>query len=73
MPRPTNPYLLRIEPGVYDLITDTLQMKSYVDIEGSGENVTILTAAGTPVPQDFLWPKSTLSGADNSEAAFPDR
>ncbi|HLF27767.1 MAG TPA: glycosyl hydrolase family 28-related protein [Anaerolineae bacterium] len=66
----TNPYLIHIEPGVYDLITDTLQMKSYVDMEGSGENVTIITAAGTPVTEDFLWPKSTLSGADNAELRF---
>ena len=66
----TNPYLLHIEPGVYDLITDTLQMKSYVDMEGSGEEVTTITAAGTPVQPDDLWPKSTLSGADNAELRF---
>jgi len=65
-----NPYLLHIEPGVYDLITGTLQMKSYVDIEGSGEDVTTITAAGTVVPPDFLWPKSTLSGADNAELRY---
>jgi hypothetical protein len=68
----TNPYLLHIEPGVYDLITGTLQMKSYVDIEGSGEDVTTITAAGTTLLQgnDPLWPKSTLSGADNAELRF---
>ncbi len=32
-----NPYLLKVEPGVYDLGTGTLRMKSFVDIEGSGE------------------------------------
>ncbi len=66
----TNPYLLHIEPGVYDLITDTLQMKSFVDIEGSGEDVTTITAAGTTEGTDSLWPKSTLAGADNAELRF---
>lgn len=64
------PYLLHIEPGVYDLITTTLQMKSYVDMEGSGENVTTITAAGTANTPDNLWPNSTLSGADNAELRF---
>src|SRR4029450_4125676 len=37
----TNPYLLKIEPGVYDLRMRTLAMKPFVDVEGSGEAVTI--------------------------------
>ena len=39
-----NPYLIVIAPGVYTL-TETLVMKSYVSITGSGEDVTILTGA----------------------------
>jgi hypothetical protein len=66
----TNPYLLHIEPGVYDLITGTLQMKGYVDMEGSGEGVTTITAAGTVATEDGLWPRSTMSGADNAELRF---
>jgi|GEM_PF-2950592 len=38
---PSNPYLLHLGPGVYEL-TERLQMKPYVDVSGSGENVTIL-------------------------------
>lgn len=38
----TNPCLVKIMPGVYDLGAGYLQMKSYVDVEGSGQNVTIL-------------------------------
>jgi hypothetical protein len=34
-----NPYLVIIAPGVYT-ITESLQMKHYVDIVGSGKNVT---------------------------------
>jgi hypothetical protein len=39
-----NPYLVVIGPGVYT-ITQTLQMKEYVDIAGSGENVTKIKGA----------------------------
>lgn len=39
----TTPYLLKIEPGVYDLGASTLMLKSWVDVEGSGKGATILT------------------------------
>lgn len=39
----TNPYLVSIMPGVYNIGLISLQMKPYVDIEGSGENVTKIT------------------------------
>jgi pectin methylesterase-like acyl-CoA thioesterase len=38
-----NPYLVKVAPGVY---TDTATLKAYVDIEGSGEGVTILRGLG---------------------------
>lgn len=45
-------YLLKIEPGYYDIEANKLDMKEYVDIEGSGENMTIILgsipANGTP-------------------------
>jgi len=41
----SNPYLVKIEPGVFDLVTASLTMKPYVDIEGSGEGVTTITSA----------------------------
>ena len=40
----TNPYLVVIAPGVYT-ITQTLVMKNYVDVTGSGQDVTKLTGA----------------------------
>lgn len=40
----SNPYLVVIGPGVYT-ITSTLQMKQWVDIAGSGENVTGIRGA----------------------------
>jgi hypothetical protein len=36
----TNPCLVKIMPGVYDVGSNSIQMKSYIDIEGSGENNT---------------------------------
>ncbi|MEN8163742.1 MAG: hypothetical protein ABFS37_06415 [Acidobacteriota bacterium] len=36
--------LLKIEPGLYDLGVNPLNMKSWVDVEGSGREVTKITA-----------------------------
>jgi hypothetical protein len=38
----SNRFLLKIEPGTFDLGTAPLNMKSYVDIEGSGKADTLL-------------------------------
>ena len=38
----SNRYLVKIEPGVYDFKNRTLFMKPFIDIEGSGEDVTII-------------------------------
>lgn len=58
----TTPYLLKIEPGVYDLGTSSLQMKPYVDIEGSGEGVTQLQGARRADQNG-----GAINGADNAE------
>ena len=55
----TNPYVLKIEPGVYDLGTQSLSMKPYVDIEGSGERATKVTAMSGY--------RGTVQGANNAE------
>jgi len=55
-----NPYLVTIMPGIYDLGTDYLYMKEFVDIEGSGQGNTILT--GSPHgPLFYTAPGTTLS------------
>jgi len=41
---PANRYLVRIAPGIY---TGTVTLKAYVDIEGSGEGVTVLRGFGS--------------------------
>ena len=47
----TNPGLVLVEPGVYDLgsTTDGLTLKSYVDLRGSGEGVTTIKGSGSQV------------------------
>jgi hypothetical protein len=54
----SNPYLIKIEPGVYDVGSDRVEMKSYVDIEGSGRNVTIIKGSGVA---------GVVVGADSSD------
>lgn len=44
-----NPYLIKIMPGVYDLGTDCLRAKGYVDIEGSGKDVTKIKTSDSHV------------------------
>ena len=36
------PWMIKIEPGIYDIGESSLQMKPYVDIEGSGQGVTVI-------------------------------
>jgi hypothetical protein len=48
----SNPYLLKIEPGVYDLGTSPLTMKAWVDVEGSGAGVTTVQRAGAQYASD---------------------
>lgn len=62
MPSATNPCLLKITPGVYDLGGNSLTMHPYVDIEGSGETTTIITGAmSSPTLAGIV------DGADNAE------
>ena len=58
-------YLLKIEPGVYDLGTGELVMKQHVDIEGSGESVITVTSVGSASTDT-----GTVVGADNAELHF---
>lgn len=48
-PSATNPYVVKVMPGVYDLGTASLQMKDYVDIEGSGPDSTVITSSNNNV------------------------
>jgi len=59
----SNPYLMVIGPGIYT-ITSTLQMKRYVDIVGSGRNITILHGAISSDNVDA--PSAIISLADRT-------
>lgn len=63
-PSSTNPCLLKIMPGVYDVGVNSLQMASYVDIEGSGENVTKITGNVTS------WNSGVVRGSSDAEIRF---
>ena len=55
-------YLVKIEPGIYDIVTATLKMKPYVDIEGSGKLTTVIGGEGRADFDD-----GTVLGADHAE------
>lgn len=57
-----NPYLIKVIPGVYN---EGIQMKGYVDIEGSGELTTKIT--GSRLCGCYY---CTVQGADNAELRF---
>ena len=61
----TRPYLIVVEPGVYDVGTNRLVMKPYVDIRGSGENVTTITGSNVDGANGGV-----VSGADHAELSF---
>jgi hypothetical protein len=67
----SNPWLVKVEPGIFDLGASTLTMKSYVDVEGSGRNSTVITSTaswtvlantGTSAELRDLTVKNTSSG-----------
>jgi len=59
------PKLLKLEPGIYDVGPAGLQMKAYVDIEGSGESVTVIT--GIPEGVGSSTVEGVINGADHAE------
>lgn len=59
-----NWYVLKIEPGVYDIGSSTLQMKPYVDVEGSGEIST------TIIGNRAGYGTGVVSGAIQAELRF---
>lgn len=52
-PSPTQLYLVRLDAGIFDLGGATLNVPSYVDIEGSGRDVTYITSTSVFVPLNY--------------------
>ncbi len=72
-PSPTTRCVLRIMPGVYDIGASSLHMLDYVDIEGSGEKVTIITGSVSETltdPAFGIVTSSLVHGSDNAEMRF---
>jgi hypothetical protein len=67
VPSSTNPCLLKIMPGIYT-VSSAVVMQPYVDIEGSGEKVTKITAALSSATAPLT--VATVMGADNAELRF---
>lgn len=66
----TNPILLKIEPGIYDIgSTSGITMKEYVDIEGSGEITTKITGSFSNTTPS-LPTSGTINGVSNAELRF---
>jgi hypothetical protein len=57
-----NPYLVYVAPGIY---TERVTMKSYVDIEGAGEEITKITYTGSSTMDT-----GTVVGANDAELRF---
>jgi hypothetical protein len=66
-PSNSNPWLLKLEPGNYDLGNQALAMLPYVDLEGSGEDITIISSTVGSASNPVI---GTLNAASNSEVRF---
>lgn len=67
-PSATNRWLIKLEPGTYDLGTDDLVMRQYVDIEGSGIEATTITGNYDPYANSSTpLVNGMVKGADDSE------
>ena len=47
---PSNRWLIHLEPGIYALGANGLQLKNFVDVEGSGRDVTTVTSTASNQP-----------------------
>lgn len=68
-PDASNRYLLYIGLGTY-LLSEPLQMLEYVDIQGAGEGVTILTRGGSGTHPQTDSSSATVSGANSAELRY---
>ena len=62
-PSATNRWLVKLEPGIYDIGTTSLQLRSFVDIEGSGIDATSIQ--GSVDAGDLT--SATIRGVNNVE------
>ena len=63
----SNPYVIKLGPGEYDLGTDNIVMKSYVSIQGSGQEATKIKSATSTGTGDAT--SAVIAGANNATIA----
>ncbi|ETR73130.1 MAG: NHL repeat containing protein [Candidatus Magnetoglobus multicellularis str. Araruama] len=63
----TNRYLIKVGPGTF---VEQISLKPYVDIEGSGENITIVRYDGGNTGPDENNSSATVSCATNCQVRF---
>jgi hypothetical protein len=61
----SKPYLITMDPGTYDVGDFRVQLKSFVDIQGSGQGNTIIQGNGNTTAADAL--NGVLKGANSME------
>lgn len=59
----SNRYLVKIEPGIYQVGVDAIDMKEFVDIEGSGQGITTIRGTGGGSPAEA----PVMRGASNTQ------
>ncbi len=64
-PSPSDPWLVKIEPGIFDLGTDSLVLAPGLEVEGSGEGVTIVQGLGQSF-DSFNAGKGVVNGSDGA-------
>src|SRR5215212_4039573 len=60
----TKRYVIKVEPGIYHVGTNIVTMQSYVDIEGSGEDATVIKGYGS---SDISLTTGVVEGASSAE------
>jgi len=60
----TKRYVVKLEPGIYDLGSTMLTQKPYVDLEGSGQQATVIQGLGN---EDFNFETAVVKGASSAE------
>lgn len=78
----TKHYVIKLEPGIYDVGSTELAMKTYVDLEGSGQGATLIQGSGFATPDSGvirgaasaelrdLQVKSTGTGSQSAVAVY---
>lgn len=61
----SKPYVITMDPGTYDVGDTRLQMKPFIDIQGSGQGNTIIQGNGNITPGDLN--NGVVKGANSME------